>query len=145
MASHEHGTDREGHPARHDSGVQEYFDRYARALMAGDGRTIAAMWEAPALVIDDENVIAVSATEQVEAFFTGARDQYQARGITATRAEILRLQWATERIVVVDVRWPQLDAEGEERGDELSTYTLRRGGDGELKVRAVLMRGGNPR
>jgi hypothetical protein len=41
----------------------------------------------------------------------------------------------------VDVRWPYLKANGDEVGEERSTYTLLEGPDGELEIRSVLMRG----
>jgi len=36
---------------------------------------------------------------------------------------------------------PYLDAGDQERGEEASTYTLRRDDDGEPKMRAVVMHG----
>jgi hypothetical protein len=78
---------------------------------------------------------------EVEQFFGGAKDQYNALGIVTTRADIQRLEWLTDRVVLVDVRWPYLDARGNERGEESSTYTLRRDDAGELKMQAVVMRG----
>jgi hypothetical protein len=124
-----------------DSSVQDFLDRMGRALTAGDGKTIATMWGIPALVIGDAMVMAVTTAAEVEQFFGGAKDQYNERGITDTRAEILRLEWVTDRIVVVDVRWPYLDAQGREVGAESSTYTLRRDDRGKLELRVALMRG----
>jgi hypothetical protein len=124
-----------------ESGVQDFLDRFARALTAGDGKTIATMWATPAYVMADEMSRAVGTTEEVEQFFAGAKDQYNERGITDTRAEILHLEWLTRRIAVVDVRWPYLDEDGKELGEETSTYTLWKDDDGELKMRVVVMRG----
>lgn len=42
---------------------------------------------------------------------------------------------------MVEVRWPYLDADGEERGEETSTYTLRRNDRGELRLRVAVMHG----
>ena len=117
------------------------LERFARALTAGDGRTVAGLWETPALVVGDQQVIAVGSRGEVEQFFGGAKEQYNQQGIVDTRPEIMRLEWATERIAVVKVRWPYLDASGRERGEERSTYTLRRDDAGELKVRVVVMHG----
>ena len=130
-----------GDTAGGDEVVQRFFDRFARALTAGDGRTIAQMWSVPALVLGDTMARAVNSTAEVERFFAGAKDQYHATGITDTRAELQRIEWLTRRIAVVDVRWPYLDAAGEETGEESSTYVLRRDDSGELKMQAVLMRG----
>ena len=76
-----------------------------------------------------------------EAFFASAKEQYNAKGIVDTRAEIQRIQWLTEHIVVVDVRWPQLDNTGATRAAEISTYTLRRKADAGFELRVAVMRG----
>jgi hypothetical protein len=128
-------------PDGRDGGVQAFFDRFARALTAGDGKAIAGMWAVPALVVGDKSVQAVGSLREVEEFFRGAKDQYNALGITGTRADIRRLDWLTDRIVMADVRWPYLDANGNEKGEESSTYTLRKDDTGELKMQVVVMRG----
>lgn len=121
--------------------IQRFFDRFARAVTSGDGHSIARMWAVPALVVGDSMVQAVGSLDQVEEFFGGAKEQYNAQGITDTRAELQRVEWLTRRLAVVDVRWPYLDAQGVERGEETSTYVLRRDDAGELKLQAALMRG----
>jgi hypothetical protein len=126
---------------RIDRAVQDFLDRYGAALAAGDGKAIAAQWETPALVVDDRGVIPVGTPEEIEQFFTAAHADYNARGITGTRAEIVRLEWATERIAQVDVRWVLLDAGGRERGDESTTFTLRRDDHGNLRLRCTVTRG----
>jgi hypothetical protein len=124
-----------------DGGVQTFFDQFARALTAGDGKTIGGMWAVPALMMGDKSVQVVNQRQEVERFFSGAREQYNALGVTDTRAEIQRLEWLTDRVVVADVRWPYLDARGNEKGAEQSTYTLRRDDNGDLKLQVVVMRG----
>lgn len=128
-------------PSRHEPEVRDFLDGYARALTAGDGAATAAQWEAPALVVGDEGVMAVTAVDEVAAFFSTAKDQYVARGITDTRPEIVQLRWLTSRIAMVEVRWPYLDDRGKEMGEESSTYTLRRDDNGDLKIRVVVMHG----
>ena len=121
--------------------VQDFLDRFARALTAGDGATIARMWNVPALVVSDQEVLAITSTEQVATFFDGAKQQYNARGVSGTRGEIQRLSWATDRTAIAEVRWPWLDASGNEVGEETSTYTLRRADDGTLKICTAVMHG----
>jgi ketosteroid isomerase-like protein len=141
--SEQTGTEppREVDESRDDTNVQPFLDRYARALAAGDAATVASMWETPALVVADQTVRAVAAGSEVEAFFRGAIGQYTERGITGTRADIVWLDQATDRIVVAQVRWPHLDKDGKEIGEEVSTYTLRRSDSGDLRIRAVVMHG----
>jgi uncharacterized NTF2-like protein DUF6841 len=123
------------------SEVRAFLARIARALTAGDGKTVAGMWAVPALVLGDDDVRAVGTLQEVEQFFGGAKEQYNARGIVDTRADILELKWLTPRIALVEVRWPYLDQEGNEVGEEVSTYALRRDETGALKVQVALMQG----
>lgn len=124
-----------------DRDVGNFLDRLGRALTAGDARTVAGMWAVPAYVLGDTMAMAVNSREEVERFFSGAKEQYNKLGITDTHAEVSRLQWMTDRIVTVDVRWPYLDEHGDERGAESSSYTLRRDENGELKLHVALMHG----
>lgn len=124
-----------------DREVGVFLDRMARALTAGDAHTVAGMWAVPAYVLGDTMAIAVNSRDEVEQFFSGAKEQYNKRGITDTHAEVSRLQWVTDRIATVDVRWPYLDEHGDERGAESSSYTLRRDDNGELKLHVALMHG----
>ena len=128
-----------------EADIQAFLDKMAKALTAGDGRTIATMWETPALVVGDEMLMAVRTPQEVERFFSGAKDQYNKMGITDTRADIVRLTWATNRIAIVQVKWPYLDARGEEVGEETSTYTLKRNQTGALKLCAAVMHGAAPK
>jgi hypothetical protein len=83
----------------------------------------------------------VNSREEIARFFSGAKEEYNKRGISDTRPEVFGLEWVTDRIVVVDVRWPYLDERGNEKGEESSTYTLRRDDLGDLKLHIALMRG----
>jgi hypothetical protein len=121
-----------------DSVLIDFFDRLGVALSSGDAATIAASWDAPALVVGDGGVHAVGSTKEVESFFSGAREQYTARGIMATRAEIVRVSWVGTRTALAEVRWPLLDEKNRELGEERTTYTLRTDDSGELKIRVAL-------
>ncbi len=123
--------------------VQDVLDRFARALTSGDGEAAADVWETPAFVVGGGMARAVSGRDEVVVFFAAGKDQYNSRGIADTRAEIQRLDWVSEDLVVVDVRWPYLTEDGVEVGEENSSYTLMADSDGALKIRTVLMRGGS--
>lgn len=123
------------------SDVREFLDRFATALTAGDTKTIASLWATPALVISDEGVHLARSRSEIEEFFSGAKDDYNNRGITDTYADILRLEWPTPRTAVVDVRWPYLEESGIEIGGETSTYTLRYDDNDDLKLQVALLRG----
>lgn len=124
-----------------DLGVQAYLDRFAEALTAGDGMAIAAMWQTPAYVLSAEMARVVNTQEEVAEFFGGAREQYNAMGVTDTKAEIVRLDEVSDHLVMVRVHWPWLDADGNEVGGETSTYTLSREQDDDWKLRVAVMHG----
>lgn len=121
--------------------VQDYLDRFATAMTSGDTKTVASLWGVPAFVIGANEARVVQSEAEVEEFFAGAKDMYNQRGIMDTRAEIQDLDWIAEDLVIVTVRWPYLDQNEKEVGEESSSYTLLRGEDGGFKVRVVTMRG----
>lgn len=127
--------------ASDDLGVQEFLDAMGVAVTAGDGEAIAEMWETPAFVLSEEMADSIDDPKELAMFFSGAKAQYNARGIADTRAEIVRLDEISDRIVSVRVRWPWLDAQGREVGGETSTYTLKRDDGGEWKLRIAVMHG----
>lgn len=121
--------------------VQSYLDRFTRAVTAADTKTIVKLWEVPAFVIGAEHDLMIQTLDEVEQFFAGAKDMYNERGIVDTRAEIQDLDVIGEDLVVVRVRFPYYDENGDEQGEESSSYTLKRSSDGEWKMRVVTMRG----
>jgi len=121
--------------------VRALLARLARALTSGDGKAAAAMWATPALVIGDDMALTVSSTTDLQDVFGGAKAHYNARGITDIRPDVLRLDWITARLAIVEVRWPYLTAAGDEIGEDTSTYVIRREPDGRLAIRAAVMHG----
>jgi hypothetical protein len=138
----EPSTNPEPQEAAPDSrAVRALLARLARALTSGDGEAAASVWATPALVIGDDIALTVGSSAQLESVFGAAKAQYDARGITDTRPDILRLDWVTHRLAIVEVRWPYLAADGDELGEETSTYVIRREPDGTLAIRAAVMHG----
>jgi hypothetical protein len=109
-----------------------------RALLA---RLAASLWATPALVIGDDVALTVKSSADLQDVFGGAKAQYNARGITGIRPDVLRLEWVTHRLAIVEVRWPYLAEDGGEIGEETSTYVIRREPDGRLAIRASVMHG----
>ena len=120
-----------------NAAVRALLAKLARAVTSGDGKAAAAIWATPALVIGDDMALTVGSSADIQDVFGGAKAQYNARGITDTRPDILRLDWVTHRIAIVEVRWPYLAADGDEVGEETSTYVIRREPDGQLAIRAA--------
>jgi hypothetical protein len=126
---------------RKGSEIQDLLARIAHAITRGDGKTVAELWDVPATIISDDGVMVISHLDQLEPMFSSVKSQYEARGVVETRGDIHRLTRISERLFVVEIRWPQFDAKGREVGAETSDYTLRRDDAGKLRIRSVLMRG----
>jgi hypothetical protein len=124
-----------------DLGVIEFLEMFALSLTEGATDSIARMWETPALIIGDDAVHPITDRADLADMFAGAREHYNSAGVTDTRPEIIRLDEITDKVVIVRVRWPWLDDEGNELGAEVSTYTLRQSGAGEWRIRCVVMHG----
>jgi ketosteroid isomerase-like protein len=131
-------------PMRERASVQAYLDKYSEAMTSGDTKTLAKLWGVPAFVIGAMEARVVQSEDEVEQFFAGAKEMYNARGIMDTRAEILDLDWISDDLVIAKVRWPYIDQNGKTVGEETSSYTLLRGEDGGFKLRVVTMRGASP-
>lgn len=127
--------------AREQASVQQYFDRYAKAMTTGDTKAMVKLWGVPAFVIGEYEARVVQSESEVEQFLGGAAEMYTERGIVDTRAEIVDLDWITSDLVIATVRWPYLDAQERTVGEETSSYTLLRGEDGSYKLRVVTCRG----
>ena len=150
MRTHHHSTHHAPRPhgpaatTEHHDELVDVLTRLAHAITSGDGRAAAQLWDAPGFIIGADTVMAVSERDQLAALFAGARAQYNAHGVVDTRPDILDEDWLDERLCVVKVRWPYLDALGREVGAEASDYTLRRDPAGQLKLRIAIMRGVEP-
>ena len=126
--------------AREEPDVQEFLDRLAWALTSGNGKAAAGLWAIPAVMINDDAVHTVMDRSELERIFSDARRHYTERGIIDTHGEIQRVEWLTDRIALVDVRWPQFNSKGNESGEEWSTYTLRRDDHGMLRLHVAVTR-----
>jgi hypothetical protein len=125
----------------HEHDVRHWFDDYARALTNGDGPSIAAMWDVPAILLSEQGVRSMANAEEIAKVFLGMRGMYALRGIVDTRPDLQLVEWLTERIVAVRVRWPLFDELHRELSAASSAYTLIRDRAGELKVRVMVMLG----
>ncbi|MEA3190291.1 MAG: hypothetical protein QOD77_873 [Thermoplasmata archaeon] len=132
------GTPRSARPRRPLAGddaseVQAFLDGFAAAVTAGDGKAAAACFDYPALMVMGDATQPLEEPEAVAAFFAQAPEQYHAKGIEDTRADIQDVEWLNDRLVLVRTHFPYLDAAGADTGDgETSLYLMRRRKDGSL-------------
>jgi len=120
--------------------ISRFLERYGRALSTGDLPAIANCWAVPALVLGDEDAVAVGDSSEIQQFFAQATASYHAQGLISTRPELERVERLSEQLTAVDVRWAACDAAGKEQASERSHYVLQRGQEGELHVRVALTR-----
>jgi hypothetical protein len=67
--------------------VEEFFERYAAALLARDAAAVAQLYAVPGLILFPDTSIPVSNRSQTEQFFASAWEQYE--GIDAASREIV--------------------------------------------------------
>jgi hypothetical protein len=124
-----------------DGEVARLLEELGYAVTAGDGKAAAELWAIPAMVLGDQDVRAVSSREELARFFGNAKEEYRAQGVTGTRPDVRNLTWLTRELALVEVRWPYLTEDRHERGEETSTYVLRRDESGHLKIQVALLHG----
>lgn len=102
--------------------VEQFFDRYAAALLARDAKAVAALYAVPSLILFPGNAIPVGDADQTEEFFAGSWDQYE--GVESVDRALTVLATAPST-VWADVTW-SYDGEPRER----FCYQLVAGPDG---------------
>ena len=128
-------------PGNPDFLVQQFFRDFSQALTEGDIASIKKCWALPSYVVGNAMQMVVKSEVEVERFFTGLKEQYSRRGIMEAIPDIESIQWLTEKIALVGVRWPYFDRFGKEIGEESSCYTLKIMPDGSLKIACTVMQG----
>lgn len=131
--------------APNDPEIQDFLERFTRSLTSGDGEGAAACFEYPAIMVmanaaqsGGNQVLQDRGT--VAAFFAQAPEQYHAKGIEETFPDIEDVQWLADDLALVRVRFPYVDADGNDLGDgETSLYVVRRSGDGHAICAAVTL------
>lgn len=82
--------------------AEQFFERYATALLARDEKAIAGMYAVPALILFPGNSIAVSDAKQTEAFFASSWSQYE--GVDAIDKQVVVIA-AAPGSIWADVTW----------------------------------------
>jgi hypothetical protein len=125
-------------PMAMKSDVREFFRQFGEAVSAGEASALASAFATPALLISDEGAVQLSAEAEVEKLFAEAAEAYAERGVASTRADVQTIDTITDRLIHAKVRWPYLDSDGNEVGDEVSTYIIWIDGDGRPRIRVAL-------
>lgn len=118
--------------AAEQAAIQRFFDGFTQALTSGDGRAAAQCFEYPALMVmsavgDYGGNQPLQDQPSVAAFFDRAPEQYQAKGVHQTTANLEGIHWVADDLALVRAHFPYLDEDGNDLGDgETSLYLLRR-------------------
>ena len=120
--------------------IGQLLEQLGQALSAGDLHQAANCWGVPALVLSHDGATAVSASSEVEEFFSQAAEWYHLQGIASTKPEIERVDMLSEKLAAVDVRWPSFDASGKAKSSERSHYIVQLAEDGQVHIRVALAR-----
>jgi hypothetical protein len=102
--------------------MDEFFERYAAALLARDERTIARMYAVPALILFPGHPILVTDEKQTEEFFASSWGQYE--GVDSVDRQVVEMGSAPGT-VWADVTWSYGGA-----ARERFCYQLVEGADG---------------
>ena len=94
-----------------ESHVEQFFERYAAALLARDAKAIAEMYAVPSLILFPGHAVPVSDAKQTEDFFASAWSQYD--GIETVDNQITILAEAPGT-VWADIVW-SYDGQPQER------------------------------
>ena len=82
--------------------VEEFFERYAAALLARDAGAVAELYAVPALILFPGNSVPVASRQQTEQFFAASWVQYEGVESVETRIRIMeQAPWS----VWADVAW----------------------------------------
>ncbi|WP_147916793.1 nuclear transport factor 2 family protein [Ruania zhangjianzhongii] len=95
----------------HTDQTNEFFDRYARALLARDAEQIADLYAVPALIVSPGQSIAVTDRSQTRDFFAAGMAGYD--DVTDAAADVAVLA-QTGHSVWADVTW-RYDGDPRER------------------------------
>ena len=111
--------------------TEDFFDRYAAALLARDEQSVAEMYAIPSLILFPGQAIPVSEARQTAAFFASAWGQYE--GVTAIDRRVVIMGEAPGS-VWADVTWLH-----DGRPGERFCYQLVAGDEGYQIVVLTLM------
>jgi hypothetical protein len=124
------------------SAALAFFQRFARAIVAGDGNEIARCFELPAIFVSDDATMALVNEAEMRDMFAAGHRSYTEKGIVDTRPEIEAFSKLSRRLYEARVRWPGFDEEGREVWTEVSKYLLRTDDAGEPRIRVAAALGG---
>jgi hypothetical protein len=126
--------------SRPDPAITALLERMATAVTSGDGAAAATLFAYPATMVMGDSTQPLNDPGTVARFFGEAPRMYRERGIEQTFPLTESTEWLTPELALVRVRWPYIDADGNDTGDaETSVYVVRKGRGGPLVCSAIAL------
>jgi hypothetical protein len=121
-----------------------------------DADRAAQLWDVPALILGDTQVHGLMSIDRLADWLRGIDDgpennappSYDVPGAApVARSEPLvqRVEWASNRVAMVDASWPRRPRGGVLAGTAGTTFLVRVDQHGQAKIRGLLLRTGDAR
>lgn len=107
-----------------DESIQRFLERYAERYMAFDADTVAAMHEAPLLVVREGQTLHPGDHAAVRDHLSGLMDAYREAGATQATVADLHVTQLDSTTAIATVRWNAFSANGALLRDFTTSYHL---------------------
>ena len=122
---------------RQDTDVVDFFISLGAAVTTGNNEVLRKCWALPSYILSDHATRALTTFEDLEKFFTEVKRSFSTEGVVGVRPEILDQQWLTDQILIVTLRWSQVDKNNHEVGEESAIYNLKADANGKFKIHVL--------
>lgn len=133
------------HQTSDNAALVPLLAEFLRHLSVGDARAAAELWDVPALILGDEHVHGPLSRERLAEVLAdtpgpGALERRAPRDPGAP-IELLveRVEWTSQRVAAIVVRWPRLPRGGVLHGVEAATFLVRSDELSQPKIRGLLL------
>lgn len=123
--------------SRNDSDVIDFFISLGAAITAGNYEIIGKCWALPSYILSDHATRSLTSSDDLEKYFSEIKRSFITQGVAGVKPEILTEQWLTDQILIVTLRWSQLDKSSHEIGEETAIYNLKADTNGKLKIHVL--------
>lgn len=122
---------------RQDANVVDFFISLGAAVTTGNSEVLRKCWALPSYILGDHAARALATFDDLEKFFTEKKQSFNIEGVAGVRPEILGQQWLTDQILIVTLRWSQVDKSNHEVGEETAIYNLKADTNGKFKIHVL--------
>lgn len=113
-----------------DRKVLKLLEQFSRAFAAGDGAAASRLCEAPLMVLSEGGTRVVDDVSKLGELLESAGEKNPSRGIATAEPHVDHIDWQSEKLAAVQVRWP---------GADPSTFVIRCDDAGVARIAAVVL------